>query len=72
HTDDRGKRDYNVDLSERRAQSVRRYLIDVGVEAGRLEAKGFGPEKPLAPNITAGGRARNRRVEFHITDRAGE
>jgi outer membrane protein OmpA-like peptidoglycan-associated protein len=70
HTDDRGKRDYNVDLSERRAQSVRRYLIDVGVEAGRLEAKGFGPDRPLAPNITAGGRARNRRVEFHITDRA--
>jgi outer membrane protein OmpA-like peptidoglycan-associated protein len=70
HTDDRGKHDYNVDLSERRAQSVRRYLIDVGVESGRLEAKGYGPDKPLAPNITGGGRARNRRVEFHITDRA--
>ncbi len=70
HTDDRGKHDYNVDLSERRAQSVRRYLIDVGVEASRLDAKGFGPDRPIAPNITGGGRARNRRVEFHITERA--
>ena len=70
HTDDRGKRDYNVDLSERRAASVRRYLIDAGVESDRLTSKGFGPDQPIAPNITAGGRAQNRRVEFHIVDRA--
>jgi OmpA-OmpF porin, OOP family len=69
HTDDRGKRDYNVDLSERRAASVRRYLIDAGVESDRLTSKGFGPDKPIAPNITAGGRAQNRRVELHIIDR---
>jgi outer membrane protein OmpA-like peptidoglycan-associated protein len=69
HTDDRGKRDYNIDLSERRASSVRRYLVDAGVESSRLTAKGFGPDKPLAPNITTGGRAKNRRVEFVILDK---
>ena len=70
HTDDRGKHDYNVDLSERRASSVRRYLIDAGVESHRLTAKGFGPDKPLAPNITGTGRAKNRRVEFLITEKS--
>jgi outer membrane protein OmpA-like peptidoglycan-associated protein len=70
HTDSRGKRDYNVDLSERRARSVRRYLVESGVEGKRLESKGFGPDKPIAPNITGAGRARNRRVEFHILERA--
>jgi outer membrane protein OmpA-like peptidoglycan-associated protein len=70
HTDSRGKRDYNIDLSERRARSVKRYLHESGVQRGRLESKGFGPDKPIAPNITGAGRARNRRVEFHIVDRA--
>ena len=68
HTDDKGKRDYNIDLSDRRASSVRRYLIESGVEASRMEAKGYGPAKPVAPNVTSSGRARNRRVEFHIKD----
>lgn len=70
HTDDRGKHDYNVDLSERRAASVRQYLVNAGVEPGRLTSKGFGPDKPIAPNVTAGGRAQNRRVEFHIIEKA--
>ncbi len=69
HTDNRGKRDYNIDLSERRARSVRSYLVDAGVASSRLEAKGFGPKKPIAPNITTQGRSRNRRVEFHILER---
>ncbi len=69
HTDNRGKVDYNVDLSERRARSVRRYLIDAGVSSARLEAKGYGPKRPKAPNITRTGRARNRRVEFQIIQR---
>ena len=69
HTDDRGKRDYNLDLSERRASSVRRYLVEGGVESSRLQAKGFGPDKPLAPNMTGGGRAKNRRVEFLILEK---
>lgn len=70
HTDNKGKADYNVTLSQERAESVRRFLIEAGVEGSRLEAKGFGPKAPLAPNITAAGRAKNRRVEFHIVERS--
>ncbi|MCP4679690.1 MAG: OmpA family protein [Deltaproteobacteria bacterium] len=69
HTDNRGKAAYNLDLSERRARSVRRYIVEAGVAPTRLEAKGFGSKKQIAPNITAQGRARNRRVEFHIVER---
>ncbi|MCP4601503.1 MAG: OmpA family protein [Proteobacteria bacterium] len=68
HTDNRGKRSYNLNLSERRAGSVKRYLVEAGVDGSRLEAKGFGPNRPKVPNITAQGRARNRRVEFHIRE----
>ena len=67
HTDNVGKYDYNVDLSERRAQSVRTYLIKQGVPAERLTAHGYGPDKPIADNKTKAGRAQNRRVEFNIT-----
>ena len=67
HTDNVGKYDYNVDLSERRAQSVRTYLIKQGVPAERLSAHGYGPDKPIADNKTKAGRAQNRRVEFNIT-----
>ena len=64
HTDDRGKRAYNQTLSEKRAQSVRQYLIDKGIAPDRLTAKGYGPDRPLASNATAEGRAQNRRVEL--------
>ena len=67
HTDNVGKYDYNVDLSERRAQAVRSYLIKQGVPAERLSAHGYGPDKPIADNKTKAGRAKNRRVEFNIT-----
>ncbi|MBQ8386323.1 MAG: OmpA family protein [Paludibacteraceae bacterium] len=67
HTDNVGKYDYNVDLSERRAQAVRTYLINQGVPAERLTAHGYGPDKPIADNKTKAGRAKNRRVEFNIT-----
>jgi outer membrane protein OmpA-like peptidoglycan-associated protein len=67
HTDNRGNADANRDLSQRRANSVMRYLIQHGIEASRLSTRGFGPDQPLEPNTTARGRARNRRVEFHIT-----
>jgi outer membrane protein OmpA-like peptidoglycan-associated protein len=69
HTDNKGRRQYNVKLSERRAQAVRQYLVDSGVDGSRLRAKGFGPLRPVAPNFTSQGRARNRRVEFHIIER---
>ena len=55
-------------LSDERAKSVRKYLVDHGVEADRLIAKGFGITKPLAPNDTEEGREKNRRVEFNIME----
>ena len=71
HTDIQGAREHNVDLSERRARSVLKYLVDIGkIEEARLEAHGYGPDKPIADNKTAAGRSQNRRVEFHITDPA--
>ena len=70
HTDNRGKRDHNVDLSDRRAKSVQQWLTENGVEASRLEAKGIGPDAPVADNKSSKGRAANRRVDFVITDPA--
>ncbi len=66
HTDDRGAADFNRDLSQRRAEAVRRYLIDKGVSESRLVAKGFGEDKPIASNKNSKGRAANRRVEFNL------
>ncbi len=67
HTDNVGKDELNQDLSQRRAESVRKYMIDQGIDAGRLTAQGFGPSKPVADNDTKDGRAKNRRVEFRLT-----
>lgn len=69
HTDNRGDREVNMQLSQRRAESVRRWLVQHGVEGARLSAKGYGPTLPIAPNITAYNRARNRRVQFKILRR---
>ena len=69
HTDDVGSAAYNMDLSERRANSVMDYLLDAGVPVGRLLAYGMGEEEPVAPNTTAANRQRNRRVEFRIVPR---
>jgi OmpA-OmpF porin, OOP family len=66
HTDDVGDRERNVDLSQRRALSVVRFLVSEGIDARRLEARGFGPKVPLDPARTEEARARNRRVEFTI------
>jgi len=68
HTDNVGGRGYNRDLSQRRARSVVRALVQLGISAGRLEAEGYGFERPIAPNTTSLGRAKNRRVEFTIVD----
>jgi len=64
HTDSNGSAAYNKMLSQRRADSVRRHLASMGVKAANLKAKGFGEEKPIAPNNTRAGRAENRRVEL--------
>jgi outer membrane protein OmpA-like peptidoglycan-associated protein len=68
HTDDRGNDAYNKKLSQARAESVQKYLIDHGVAANRLEALGYGEEKPIGDNKTEAGRTQNRRVEFKIVD----
>ena len=72
HTDNRGKPQYNLDLSKRRAASVLRYLSDHGVEAARLESEGYGLEKPIADNKTEQGRAANRRVEFVVVEQSSQ
>jgi outer membrane protein OmpA-like peptidoglycan-associated protein len=68
HTDSDGDDAHNQMLSEDRANAVRSWLIAHGVASDRLTAKGYGEKKPLVPNVTAGNRARNRRVQFIITD----
>lgn len=69
HTDSTGKPDFNLRLSQARAESVQRRLVEAGVAAARLSAKGYGDSEPLVPNITAKGRAKNRRVQFILTGR---
>jgi outer membrane protein OmpA-like peptidoglycan-associated protein len=66
HTDWVGSDRYNQGLSERRANSVRRYLIKKGIAPDRLVAVGYGEKKPVADNTTVLGRAKNRRVEFTV------
>ena len=66
HTDNEGGVDSNLRLSRDRAEAVSLYLQGRGVEASRLEALGFGEARPIDTNRTMSGRARNRRVEFHI------
>lgn len=64
HTDSDGKASYNLDLSQRRAESVVKYLVSKGISADRLRAKGYGMEKPIADNRTLSGKRLNRRVEL--------
>ncbi len=66
HTDADGDAAYNEDLSRRRANSVRNYLLDVGVDPTRVSAEGYGESRPVADNVTAEGKARNRRVELRV------
>jgi outer membrane protein OmpA-like peptidoglycan-associated protein len=69
HTDSRGDEQDNLELSQQRAVSVKEFLIEQGVDAERLSARGYGESHPIADNDTADGRADNRRVEFHIIER---
>lgn len=66
HTDSRGDAQSNLALSQKRAESVRDYLIERGITASRLTARGYGEYEPIASNDTAGGREENRRVEFRV------
>lgn len=66
HTDNVGAGEYNLGLSQRRAESVLNYLTRHGIDSNRLSALGFGQERPIASNLTAAGRQQNRRVEIII------
>jgi len=67
HTDNRGDAAMNLDLSKRRAASVKTWLIQHGIEPDRLDSEGYGLTRPITTNDTVEGRAANRRVEFKIT-----
>lgn len=72
HTDTDGETDYNQELSDRRAASVKRFLVDrYGIDEGRLEAAGFGESQPVAGNATPEGKQQNRRVELVKLEAAG-
>jgi len=66
HTDSTGSADRNRELSQQRAESVMKYIVSKGIAQGRLTAKGFGPDQPIASNDDAVGQEANRRVEFNI------
>jgi OmpA-OmpF porin, OOP family len=68
HTDGEAAADFNLELSRERAVAVMKYLVAQGVADYRLEALGFGETRPIDTNRTVAGRARNRRVEFHIVN----
>lgn len=68
HTDDIGSEEYNLNLSERRAQAVRDYLIEAGIDSGIITTKGFGKSNPLVAGVSAQARQKNRRVEIGIID----
>ncbi len=66
HTDNDGKVDANLDLSGRRAVSVKAYLESRGIDGGRLETAGYGEDRPLVPNDSSAAKAENRRIEFTV------
>jgi outer membrane protein OmpA-like peptidoglycan-associated protein len=68
YTDDVGTREYNQKLSERRADAVRNYLVQAGIDASIVNTKGYGKTNPLVTGETEQARAKNRRVEIALTD----
>ena len=72
HTDDKWDDDYNMELSKKRAASVRDFLVSQGVDASKMVTTGMGESMPIASNTTRAGRAQNRRVEILILGRVQE
>jgi outer membrane protein OmpA-like peptidoglycan-associated protein len=71
HTDSRGSKKYNRKLSQKRADSVMKWLVTFGqIDNGRLSAHGYGPDQPMADNATPEGRQKNRRVQFKIIEKS--
>ena len=66
HTDATGSSEYNLKLSKQRAESVRAFLDESGIEQSRMDSIGYGKERPMASNDTTEGRSKNRRVEIVI------
>ncbi len=67
HTDSRGSKKFNMSLSNQRADSVLALLEENGVDGNRINTYGFGESEPIATNINAEGRKKNRRIEIRIT-----
>jgi outer membrane protein OmpA-like peptidoglycan-associated protein len=68
HTDNVGDKQFNIDLSAARAQAVKDFLVKQGVDAVRLDTKGYGDGKPVAANASEAGRQKNRRVQFMLVE----
>lgn len=66
HTDNVGPRERNLELSGKRAEAVKQYLVDHGIDAARIETRGAGPDEPIADNAAPGGAQKNRRIEFKV------
>ncbi len=69
HTDNKGDATMNIKLSQSRSDSCRKYLVDKGIDGARMSTAGYGPTRPIAPNMTEAGMAMNRRVEFKIVEK---
>lgn len=72
YTDSTGSADYNLGLSDRRANAVRASLLDMGINSDRISTRGYGQESPVASNDTAMGRQLNRRVEIILSEENGD
>ncbi len=66
HTDSTGSTEHNTELSKSRAESVKAYLVEHGVEDSRIETRGAGPDEPIDTNASVEGRSKNRRIEFRL------
>jgi OmpA-OmpF porin, OOP family len=69
HTDDVGTEAFNLDLSRRRAEAVKKYMTDAGIDVARVETEGRGALEPVAPNDIEANRAKNRRIDFEVIQR---